>query len=623
MVRMPITSRHVEAHTYTSQGLDTGACTPTIIQFMDDGGPIPMLMDFNFVAMTYNAYHGTFGFGPLPGLGSYYAPQNEWQMQNYLLPSPGQFHYTPSLGQFEGEIVAATTPIALPQQPPAAPIQGVSANLPIVIEDDDNGVRNPIPAPKEATPKPLPPSHLKERLAHLRNYVIDKTQHLMWLESMKLGSYKQQEEYCRMFWPSNEPAEVDLDWAVRHFKDFTEAYIERLAVEGRKKKEGLDWEKEGAKIAAEWEKRIEGRSEKARKEKELEESKRKAAAEAAARATRQAQLEERRRIRAEEMKKKYEEEKEKREALRRAADEEKRRNAEEERAEKQRAKEEERTRKAEEKKAQRATASSKKRKAAPESTEPAKKQKTGAQLPTPPTSENGEMRSVEAIEAKLVTAVNIEDEGDDDGLLAATMAYLDSHPAEDSEEESDADDDESFPVFRVQAKEVASEPATIPRAQADETASEPPTQAITPQEHHTPSSTPPAQTSEPEGEVGSEEDLDSLFDEEDESEDDVDSLFDDEVDEEEDEGDDDMRDLFDMEAEEASEDEDESESEEEEEPVPRVLSPREKEVARIDEEVEELKGKIERTQANVLFQRRLHQRINNLRVERENLQLAL
>ncbi|KAF2451843.1 hypothetical protein P171DRAFT_438510 [Karstenula rhodostoma CBS 690.94] len=631
--RVEITSRHVEVHTFTSQGLHTGICARTIIRCMDDGGPIPILVDFDTTTRTY--------------LGTYICTErdiNLWRpgSQNVgLMRHSVPMHQHPAYfgtrnAVFEAERRAANVPAVLPQQRPAAPMEGASADFPIFLEDNDYGAQNsipapteptlqpfgpppqpfhapqgpppqrflalqgpppqpfhapqgptpqPIPTPREPTPQPtpapkepLPPSHLKERLAHMKNFVghTGNTAQSDWLISMKLGNYKQKEEYCRLFWPSNKAAEVDLDWVVRHFKDFTEARIERLAIEARKKEEGLDWEEERREIEAGWAKNREEWSVNAKREKELGAAKRKAEE----RARRQAAAAENQQRDAEEKRKKDAEEKEKRAAAKRAAAEEKNKKAEEERGEKERqrrkaaeekkrAKEEEKARKAEEKKEQRAAAPSRKRKAAPAPAEPAKKRKTEAQLPTPGAAEDREILDA------LLAEFNTEEKVGDDAATAAFQSAPAEAAEEESEDESDADDDE---------------PAAIIKARQEEAAS-------MPQEQHTPAPTSPAQTSEPKEEVEREANDDGLFSEAEEANDD--GLF--------------------SEAEEASGDEDEDGSEVEEEPVPGVISPREIELTRINKEIEELEGQLKMTLGNKLFQSRVQGRIEKLKVQRENL----
>ncbi|KAL5403192.1 hypothetical protein PMIN06_005313 [Paraphaeosphaeria minitans] len=624
--RMEITSRHVEVHTRTLAGHSTSPSPPTVIQYMDDGGPVPSMADFDFV---FRMYRGTNGFKLNgPGMPFWHAPQTASRMMNpgAMIGYPQYGH----LGVFDAQTRAAYLPAGLPQQPtfapfapitplapvaplgpvtplaPVVPFIGASANLPILIEDDnndagahspfvvngsDNGAQDPIPAPKEATAEPLPPSHLRERLAHLKGFVINRCDQLGWLETMKAASYKQQEEYCRLFWPANEQAEVDLDWVTKHFSNFTEAYIERRAVEGRKRREGLDWEKDGEGIAAGWEMRKKEQSEQAKRDKELREKATK----------RKAEREEQRRIRLEE--------KEKRDAEKRAADEAKKRRAEEEKAakaaekerqkltaaaEKQKAREEEKERKAGERKARHAAAPSRKRKATPTPVEPAKKRKTNARLLIPTAPLHIERPSVGELKASIMAESDTEVDDDDDGLGAAIMAAHDSEPPAESEEESDADDDEVAPIFAAQVKEPASEP---------------PTRAITAQEQHTAAPPLPAQAFESAEEVESEDDCDSLFNGNEEE-------ADEEEEKEEEEEKSWVHELFDIKAEEESEDESEDESEVEEEPVQKVLSPREQKRAEIETRMEEVRGQMQDSR-NELFRRRCHQCIDSLRRERE------
>ncbi|KAL5392319.1 hypothetical protein DPSP01_000833 [Paraphaeosphaeria sporulosa] len=566
--RIEITSCHVDVHTRTLAGQLTSPSPPTIIQCMDDGGLAPSIGDFDFVSGTYQ---GTNGF--TLGMPLWYAPQpavHPMPMIRYL--------------QHENSVIsdaqtrAAHDPAVPHQQPPTAPSIGTSVNLPIVVDDNngasarlpiivesnDDGAQDHIPASEEATAEPLPPSHLRETLVHLKKYVFGKAHQRDWLESFKTGSCRQREEYCRLFWPSIEQAEVDLDWVSKHFGNFTEAYIERLAVEGRKRKEELDWEKEGEDIATSWEQRRKEQSDQAKRDKELRDKATK----------RQVELKEQRRIRLEK--------KEKRDAAKRTADEAKKKKAEEEKAtkaaererqrlaaatEEQRVRNEENVRKAEERKARRAAAPSRKRKAATAPAEPAKKRKTDALPPTPPTSQCEETPSVDELKASIMAEFDTEVDDDNDGLCAAIMAGHESEPLAESEE-SDADDDEIAAVFATQAAEPASES---------------PARASLPQEQHTAPPTPPAQTPEPEEEGESEDGANSLFD-----------------------GSDD----------ETREDENESEEEEVVKAARKVLSPREIKLTEVEAEVEHAKEQT-KVSRNKFFKRRVHERIDRLRKERE------
>ncbi|KAL1592668.1 hypothetical protein SLS60_011084 [Paraconiothyrium brasiliense] len=569
-VTKDITFRHAEVHHKTIQGQASGIYDRAIISNMHDGGPVPT--PFDFVEGLY--------MGTLDQNGRVWFGGMEGQMyQPYVAMhgmQPIQLQY-PQAGNV-GSIGANSGMVVEQQQPQIRPVEGQMANSPIVIEDD-NASRIPVPAPKEPSPEPAPPCYLKERMVHLKAYVraslTTRQAEMKWLESIRMASKNQQRQYCRLFWPSNEQAEEDVTWAAKHFNGFSEANVERLAIEG-KKKDGLVWEKDGQKIEAKWLEKMKAR--KTAKSSQQIVAKKRREEQDAKREARLAELAEKKSNREEEKKRKAEEKKARREAEKRAAAEER------------------------------------KRKAAPASEAPSKKRKIDAQLPTPDATDVEEMGVNDglgaAIEAGLLEAFDdddgleadssaqVADEEMDDGLLNLAMEYLESReataPEEDLDEESDADDDEAEAQLRIGT----SVDSAIRKAQQEELASKPQNQANTPQEQLTPAPTSTAQESDNESDPNFQVVTGEVSEGEEESE-------------EEAQRDHDIDSLFDMEADQSSEEESDDEEVEEQRPH-KILSEKEIERQKLDADIEELKGSCDRS-TNQLMKKKYQQMINKLR----------
>jgi hypothetical protein len=663
-----ITSRHVELHLATVFGELLSNCYPIAIQAMDDGGPIPTETDFVFHTGIYRgtsvpgstlehmwygrravqqqfmppvAQHGMQqhnAYGPQRGIrppqhmprlfqnqqynpyGIQYGmhpPQympHTYQNQQYnphvvhhgmqplLQAMPAQIPQLGSVRPMEAERTLATAPAVPHQLSPTEPAQAPSAELPTVTKGDDTGAQIPISAPEEAAPEPepepepepAPPSYLKERMKHVKLFVrqMDKGTEKAWVLSMQSAIWKNQEKYCRLFWPSNEQAVIDVEWVVQHFKNFNEALLERLAIEGRKDLEELKWEEDGADIEDAWRDIRAGRTAQVEKQKRDQAKRTEEAEQRAAEVEKEredkAKREAEKLAATEEKRAKKKAENDEERAKKQAKKDEQKRKAA---AEKQRKKQEEKARKAEENAAKRAAAPSRKRKPAPTRNAPSKKRKTNAQLPSPEATDHEGPSTDELQDALLAgfeneadnndEAIENDDDDNDDGLLKAATEALDNPDSD----ESDADDDEPEDIGASMYK-------AILKAQQEESPSKAAAQTSEPKEDSDDDSDPNfqvviADVSDGEGGCEAEGEIDSLFN---------------------------------IEADEASEEESEDEDEDQEEVKPKrvqkVLSQREREIALIDAEIEELKGKADRKKGNLGFQQRCSARINRLRDQR-------
>ena len=297
-----IHSGHVVLHCRTIGRRNWPTDIPMVIERMNDSKPIPELeKDFDFAMgiyigwlptqtavpyaqeqynsnppQQYRQSHsaqrvmppwvgGRARLGPVPQI-----PAQIPQAVNVPIPQPQPYgHQNERFIQMGWRPLVFSRNVTAPSQPSPPVSQGQTRESAILIEEDPSvtqppTAQSPIVAlddkiqaqsstpPRSGRAPSLPPlpHHLPERMQHLKAYVnsFGRTAQRDWLTSMRSAPLSQQQEYSRYFWCSNEYAAKDLEYVVKHFATFSEAYFERKGVEaqkeirpGRKDGQSLYW----------------------------------------------------------------------------------------------------------------------------------------------------------------------------------------------------------------------------------------------------------------------------------------------------------------------------------------------------------------------------------------------
>ena len=134
------------------------------------------------------------------------------------------------------------------EQLPNPPSLTSSRNAKFCDDVGVGGARNHYAGAKQLRPTPPPtepPSCLKERKKYLAQLARGETPYYRWWASFNAAKRKDQEKYCRTYWPTNEEAWTDVQYVSGHWIDFTQTRFTRLQWSRKEEiMEEKEWEEE-------------------------------------------------------------------------------------------------------------------------------------------------------------------------------------------------------------------------------------------------------------------------------------------------------------------------------------------------------------------------------------------
>ncbi|KAF2251011.1 hypothetical protein BU26DRAFT_592091 [Trematosphaeria pertusa] len=205
--------------------------TRTAIDYMDDGGPTPLLVEYDLTTWQYLGP----GWGANFGVGNFQAglPAAGHYQTTAFWPPPAGFDYEDAAVRAMQAFYAGPAAVSRPAQGTssreAARAQSVAGpgqqqHEVITIPDDEDEQLAPAPAPGLLTPESLPPpapvrkgppSALPERKKHLRGT----------FRSFCDAPVKEQRAFCDKYWPSNQAALEHVEYLGPLFLDFDTSKI--------------------------------------------------------------------------------------------------------------------------------------------------------------------------------------------------------------------------------------------------------------------------------------------------------------------------------------------------------------------------------------------------------------